>query len=231
MPEVWNVPLRNPNFTGREAALGHLRAWLADHPTVTVHALHGMGGIGKTQTAIEYAYRYADGYDLVWWINAEQPALIGDQFARLGEEMGLPLPDDPGAMLRAVHRALRARDRWLLIFDNAEDAQEIGTLLPGGAGHVLITTRRSGFRSLGEVLDLDTFGRAEAAALLRRRAPGLTDAQAGQLAVRLGDLPLALDQAAAYLDLTGMSPQEYLQLLDTRAQRSVRPWPRCRSAQ
>ena len=217
LPEVWNVPPRNPNFTGREAELGRIRTWLAEHPAVTVHALHGMGGIGKTQTVIEYAHRYADEYDLVWWINAEQAALIADQIARLGGELGLQLPGDPEAMLRAVHRVLRGRNRWLLIFDNAEDADEIGRLLPGGTGHVLITTRRGGFRSFGEVLDLDILGRAEAIALLRRRAPLLTDAEAGQLAIRLGDLPLALDQAAAYLDQTGMTPEEYLRLLETRS--------------
>ena len=120
-------------------------------------------------------------------------------------------------MLGAVHRALHARDRWLLIFDNAEDAQGIGPLLPGGTGHVLITTRRSGFRALGGVLDLDTLDRPDAVALLRRRSPVPTRAQAGQLAARLGDLPLALDQAAAYLDQTGMPPEEYVRLLDTRS--------------
>jgi TIR domain/Tetratricopeptide repeat len=217
LPTVWNVPLRNPNFAGRAAELGDIRALLVDHPAVTVHALRGMGGIGKTQTAIEYAYRYADEYDVVWWVDAERAALIGDQFTRLGEELGLPLVADPGAMLGAVRRMLRDRARWLLIFDNADDAREIGPLLPGGPGHVLITTRRGGFDRFGAVLDLDTLDRPDAVALLRRRCPGLTDAQAGQLAARLGDLPLALDQAAAYLDQTGMPPREYVRLLGSRS--------------
>jgi tetratricopeptide (TPR) repeat protein len=216
LPDVWNVPPRNPNFTGRAADLARIRSWLAEQPAVTVHALHGMGGVGKTQAAVEYAYRYADEYDLVWWINSERVTVIDDQFARLAEEIGLPQLADPEAMLGAVRRALRGRDRWLLIFDNAENPEHLRPLLPGGAGHVLITTRRSGFRSLGGVLDLDILDRPDAIALLRRRAPDLTEAQAEQLADRLGDLPLALDQAAAYLDQTGMPSHEYLQLLDTR---------------
>jgi len=216
LPEVWNVPPRNPNFTGRRSELDRVRGLLAGNPAVTVHALHGMGGVGKTQTAIEYAHRYADDYDLVWWVGAEQQALVGDQLARLAEQVGLPPLPDPDAVLAAVCRELRGRDRWLLIFDNAEDPREIRPLLPGGAGHVLITTRRSGFRSLGGVLDLDTLGRPDAVMLLRSRAPELTEEQAGLLAGRLADLPLALDQAASYLDQTGMPAEEYLRLLDTR---------------
>jgi tetratricopeptide (TPR) repeat protein len=216
LPQVWSVPPRNPNFTGRAAELDRLRAGLTGHPAVTVHALRGMGGIGKTQTVAEYAYRYAGDYDLVWWVNAEQAPLIGDQLTRLGEELGLPLTD-PAAMLAALQRVLRGRDRWLLIFDNAEHVQDIHPYLPGGPGHVLITTRHTGFRALGDVLDLDTLDRPQAIALLQRGAPGMTGTEAGQLAARLGDLPLALDQAAAYLDQTGMPPAQYLQLLDTRS--------------
>ncbi|MBL7499375.1 tetratricopeptide repeat protein [Frankia sp. CNm7] len=216
LPEIWNVPTRNPNFTGRSKELRQLRSSLAENRAVTVHALRGMGGIGKTQIAIEFAHRNAGDYDLAWWFNAEQAALSASQFNRLAKELGLPESTDPAVVLGMVHRALRGRDRWLLIFDNAENADEISTLLPGGPGHVLITTRRSGFRALGTVLELDTLKRSESVALLRRRAPALSNEQAAPLAARLGDLALAVDQAAAYLDQTGMPPREYLQLLDER---------------
>jgi tetratricopeptide (TPR) repeat protein len=215
-PEVWNVPPRNANFTDRSAELGCLHTWFADHPAVAVHALRGMGGVGKTQTAIEYAHRYAADYDLVWWVDAEQSTAIEEQLTSLADELGLSTPADPAAGLRAVHRALRARGHWLLIFDNAEFAGDISRVLPGGAGHVLVTTRRAGFLALGEVLDLDILDRPDALVLLRRRAPALTEDQADPLAAELGDLPLALDQAAAYLEQTSMPPEEYLQLLGTR---------------
>jgi TIR domain len=104
LPGIWNLPPRNPNFTGRSAELSRIRAQLAEHPALTVHALHGMGGIGKTQAAVEYGYRYCDAYDLAWWIRAEQATTIGEQFASLSAELGLPPLTDPEAMLRSVHR-------------------------------------------------------------------------------------------------------------------------------
>jgi tetratricopeptide (TPR) repeat protein len=214
LPAVWNLPPRNPGFVARAAELDQIRASLTAGTVATVQAVHGMGGVGKTQTAIEYAYRNAADYDLAWWIDAEKPGLLAGQFAALGAELGLPAKLDAQATIRAVHAELRRRGRWLLILDNAEDVNHIRPVLPG-SGHILVTTRRGGFRAIGHVLDLDVLARPEAIALLQHRAPQLTQAEADTLADRLGDLPLALAQAAAYLDQTQLPPADYLRLLRT----------------
>ena len=88
MPRIWNVPARNPGFTGRDGLLVAIRERLLAGDRAVVQALHGMGGVGKTQLAAEYAHRFAGTYDLAWWINSEQGGLIGDQFAALGAALG-----------------------------------------------------------------------------------------------------------------------------------------------
>jgi hypothetical protein len=186
LPEVFIVPGRNPHFTGRTGELNTIRAGLSAGTTMTVQVVHGLGGVGKTQTVIEYAYRHATDYDLVWWINAEQPSLIISQLASLTGPLGLPSEPDLEAALQAVCAELRRRCGWLLIFDDVEDVDHVRGILPGGAGHVLITTRRGGFGYLGRVLDLDVFPRPEAISLLHRRAPRLADDQANALAELLG---------------------------------------------
>jgi TIR domain len=92
LPAVWNVGPRNPGFVGRDAALAAVRERLRAASTTVVQALHGMGGVGKTQLAIEYAHRYADAYDLVWWVDAETTSLLGEQYAALAGELGLVGP-------------------------------------------------------------------------------------------------------------------------------------------
>jgi tetratricopeptide (TPR) repeat protein len=213
LPEVFTVPSRNTNFTGRADDLNAIHAGLEAGTAMTVH---GLGGVGKTQTVIEYAHRHATAYDLVWWINAEQDTLITSQLAALAEPLGLPAGPDPEITVRRVCAELRRRRGWLLIFDNAENIDHIRPVFPGGAGRVLITTRRGGFGYLGPVLDLEVLRRPEAISLLRCRAPGLPDNHADALAELLGDLPLALEQAAAYLDQTQLPAADYLQLLATR---------------
>ncbi len=209
LPAVWNVPPRNPNFTGRAESLKRMRFG----QTVAVHSLHGMGGVGKTQLAIEYAHRHASDFDIVWWIPAEQPALIPDHLTVLGVALGLDV--DPST-ITPVLAALRVRPRWLLVFDNAEDPAALSPFLPGGTGRVVITTRRNGFSALGTVLDLDVLDREESIALLRRRVPTAPQAQLAELAELLGDLPLAIEQAAAYLETTGIPADEYIVLFRQR---------------
>jgi len=214
-PAIWNLPNRNANFTGRETNLQAVRNGLARTTTVTVQALNGLGGVGKTQTVIEYAHRFAGEYELVWWFDAEKPSVLDHQMAAFAVQLGLPPAVDPTATVQAVRHDLRRRRAWLLIFDNAESVEDIGNVLPSGSGHILVTTRRSGFRSLGQVHDIDVLPRPDSIALMRRRAPALTGELADQLAEQFGDLPLAMAQAAAYIDETSTPPSTYIDLLRT----------------
>ncbi len=155
VPAIWgNVPQRNKNFTGRDDILAHLRQGVSSTVTAVLpHALQGMGGVGKTAVAIEYAHRYRSEYEVVWWIPADQPALVRSSLAALAEPIGLQWATATGieGAASAVLDALRRGEpfaHWLLIFDNADQPEDLNEIIPRGPGDVLITSadEQAGYR-------------------------------------------------------------------------------------
>ncbi|MEV1285604.1 FxSxx-COOH system tetratricopeptide repeat protein [Micromonospora sp. NPDC049679] len=223
LPPYWNVPQRNVVFTGRARALEALRDRLAGSVTAVVHqTLYGLGGVGKTQIALEYAHRFAANYDIVWWISAEQVSLVRSSLAELATALHLPAGDSVRERVDAVLDALRRgvpSHRWLLILDNADDPDELRDLLPQGSGHVLITSRNQAWARRVAAVEVGVFHRDESIAYLCRRVRGLSEADAGLVADSLGDLPLAVEQAAAWLAATAMPVDRYLELLRTQLSR------------
>jgi tetratricopeptide (TPR) repeat protein len=228
-PAVWGkIPSRNKNFTGRVDILERLRKAAPSKITAVLpedplpQALQGLGGVGKTAIAIEYAYRNRGDYDLVWWIPADQLPLVRANLAGLAGPLGLEAVAATGidAAAQAVLDALRRGDpydRWLLIFDNADQPEEIMDLIPSGPGDVLITSRNHRWKSVANTVLTDVFTRDESKHFLSKRVPkGLSEADADRLADELGDLPLGLVQAGAMLAETGMAVDEYLRLLRER---------------
>jgi hypothetical protein len=227
VPEVWGrVPPRNKNFTGREELLDRLHHGIvgSDVAVVLPHALHGFGGVGKTQVAIEYAWRHRSEYDLVWWISADQPILVRSALAAMATRLGMPPADATGiddaaaAVLDALRRG-EPYSRWLLVFDNADRPEDISDVIPrDGPGHVLVTSRNHRWQGVVDTVPVDVFDRLESIAFLSKRAARtIAPEDADRLAQELGDLPLALEQAGALQAETGMSIDEYLQLLKEQA--------------
>ncbi|WP_083255164.1 FxSxx-COOH system tetratricopeptide repeat protein [Amycolatopsis orientalis] len=214
-----NVPPRNPNFTGRDELLDQLTKRLSSGTTAVLpSALHGLGGIGKTQMATEYIYRHLQDYDLVWWIDAAHTTQIRAGLTELAGILGLQGASEANIAVPAVIEALRTGRpfrRWLLVFDAAESPETVLPFFPrNGPGEILITSRNSDWAGIARPLELAVFKREESIELLGRRGPEIDPHDADELAEKLGDLPLAVEQAAAWRAVTGMPVQEYLRLFD-----------------
>jgi len=232
LPPVWNLPHRNPHFTGREELIGRLHGNLtAGAPTALTQtaAIHGLGGVGKTQLAIEYAYRCQDDYDVGWWLRAEDPLLLAGDCVALARALQLDEQDarEQAVVIAAVRRWLEEHGRWLLVYDNAEDPKVVRDALPRApTGHVLITSRNPAWGGIARPLPLDRWPRAESVRFLGERRGEADERAADRVADALGDLPLALEQAAAYCEQTGTTLAAYADLLQQGYGRELWQEPR-----
>src|SRR5579859_981822 len=234
-PPVWNVPYRrNPFFTGREELLTHLHTVLRSNKTVALtqpQAISGLGGIGKTQIAIEYAYRYRNEYTAIFWVNASTREVLSADFATLAIVLDLPEKheQDQDTVIRAVKRWLANHAQWLLILDNVDAPEMIVEFLPAHiTGDILLTTRLQALGTNAQSIEVEKMGPEESITFLLRRIKvqvpnGLLDRameehqeQAMQIAAAMDGLPLALDQAGAYIEETHCGLSQYHHLYAIR---------------
>ncbi|MDT0310527.1 FxSxx-COOH system tetratricopeptide repeat protein [Streptomyces sp. DSM 44917] len=220
-----SMPLAGRHFFGRSPELARLHGILHGEGQAAVlpHALYGLGGVGKTRLAIEYARRHSGEYDRVWWIDAAQTAVIREQLASLAAELGVA--EGPGDTVERVLAALSSGDsvrRWLLVLDNAGPPESVAPYIPspvsapGRVGHVILTSRDAGWTNRVDSLRVDVFNQAESREFLRSRTPWVSEADADRLAEELGHLPIALEQCAALMIQTGLGTGELLELLASR---------------
>ena len=207
------VPPRIAGFTGRTEALDRLDAILThDKPAAVTQvgraAVQGMGGVGKTSLAVEYAHRFRKLYDGVWWCPAETRTGLMISLAALAAEFEVTSPEETDiekAAKAVLRRLAEQRDIWLLVYDNVAAPNEIADLLPAAGARVLITSRFLDWSEWADEVSLDVLPIEEAVAFLQDRAGRRDEAGARTLAEALGRLPLALDHAAATCKRTQMS--------------------------
>ncbi len=208
---IHNLPFRrNEYFTGREQVLKDLRAAMTrKRAAALTQAISGLGGIGKTQTALEYAYRYAKYYQAIFWVKADSHLALTSSFIEIAALLNLPEKDaqESDQAIHAVMSWLEHNEGWLLIFDNADFPELVKPFRPRSVtGHVLLTSRAQLFDQLGisTPIELQTMLADEAVEFLFTRTGKKADnaaekAAAIKLADELGYLPLALEQAGAYI--------------------------------
>jgi tetratricopeptide (TPR) repeat protein/transcriptional regulator with XRE-family HTH domain len=224
---LWSiVHRRNPFFTGREAILNQIRAvFQSRKASGLILALTGLGGVGKTQIALEYAYCYRDLYQAILWINAATRDTLSNDFLMLASLLGLSKQQDQEEIIiQAVKHWLTINTDWLLILDNVDSLEMILDFLPlYSAGDVLLTTRLQVLSTIAHSIEVAEMAGDEGVTFLLRRTkllvPGMPPEQftpenrqeAAHIVDKLGGLPLALDQAGAYIEETRCGLSQYLQ--------------------
>ena len=233
LPHIWNIPYpRNPNFTGCENLLTELATSLRTNRTAALaqpRAISGLGGIGKTQIAVEYAYRYHSDYQMELWARAETREALLSSFVTCAQVLNLPekASPDQAITVNAFIQWMKTHTKWLLILDNSDNLEMVIEFLPPAfEGHILLTTRAQAMGRLAQRIEVEIMTPQIGALFLLRRATLIAaDASLDQVSASdrevaleivqaLGGLPLALDQAGAYLEETGASLLDYLNLYE-----------------
>ncbi|MEU3280571.1 FxSxx-COOH system tetratricopeptide repeat protein [Streptomyces antibioticus] len=212
------APPRNQHFVGREGLLRTIRAALVRPDGDGLCVLHGLAGVGKTTIAREYAHRYGDDYDFVWWCRAADDQSLALSLDRLGQALSVPGPRDGRGSVDAVLDRLhtgRVDRGWLLVLDNAGSPEKLFEYLPLDAGHILVTSRHISWTERTEhPLHVEPLNRDESRALLRDSADWLTDEQADAVAGRAGNLPPLLIQLGRSLAQRRLSVADHLEGFD-----------------
>jgi NB-ARC domain len=224
-----NLPDRNPFFTGRERVLAELQEALTARGRV---ALSGLGGVGKTQTALEYAHRHLEEYGTVFLATADSHEALVSSYATIAGllKVSEACVQNQTAAVEAVKLWLSSNQGWLLILDNADDLGMIRAFLPPGKkGHVILTTRAQAAGATARRVEIQEMGTEEGALFLLRRANHIGEdeplnaateadqAMAKEITAQLNGLPLALDQAAAYIEEKRCGLSGYLNLCRSHA--------------
>jgi tetratricopeptide (TPR) repeat protein len=220
LPDIWNVPHRNFHFMGRECDLEKIESALqkdSENGFSQPGAIYGLGGIGKTSLAVEFAYRNMDGYDVVWWLRSEEPAMLAMDYGALAIKLGIIREEekDQRIMIEIARGWLeRTEKKWLLVFDNAEHEDELKEFMPrGGIGNIIITSRNPGWNA-ANCIELKKWSRDDSIEYILNRIGQEDRESASKLAQELDDYPLALTQAAAYINKRKKSLTGYLSIFE-----------------
>ena len=231
---VCRIPYRrNLFFTGREDLLTRLHDYFTSEQTTRplIQALCGLGGIGKTQLATEYVYRYRQEYQTIFWIRAASQDLFREDIMVLADELAISQRErgNEQQLYASIRKWLQSHSEWLLLLDDLEDFSLIDLLVPHqSAGSLLLMTHGQATGPFAHALEIDPMTTDESAVFLLRRAKIIEEQQsqkdtnpedyrqATEIAHAFDGFPLALDQAGAYIEETHRNLADYLALYRQR---------------
>jgi tetratricopeptide (TPR) repeat protein len=234
---LYMLPYRpNPFFTDREETLSALHHYFTSEQAVQtrIRALTGLAGIGKTQIALEYAYRHSQQYQVILWLNASSHNVLSSEASTLADRLAFPQKDreEEPHLFATIKHWLQSQTAWLLILDQVDDISLVDLIVPPqSSGHVLLTTRVQAIATFASAVPITSLTLDMSVLFLLRRAgiipaeasldqvPAEIVHQATAIAQEMAGFPLALDQAGAYLEKTGCSLSTYLDLYHQRRTR------------